>query len=491
MLTHSRTKSLPYYVICLCVWLLPACALYDAANGEPTSKRDTQTTDVALDSGGLDDVGADAEDGSSDGLEDTRESDAKNNPNVDTKTDADPSACRAGHAGDDCSACPPGTYCSGGDAQPINCADQMGFDHDADSASPCTPWTICQPGQFIQTNGDDQNQRVCVACPDGAFSTDQNTTQCTTWSDCPGNTFVAQIPSKSQDRICEGCPAGTYITRTNATACNADSDLLGAGDNHTCLLDGNSDFNCWGRDLQNQPTDTNRFDFIATGGKQACGISHQSGTVSCWGLTPGSNNAPPAPTQFKYISVNFESACGIRTLDSLVTCWGRAGFSPPQATTFESISVGYYHACGIMESTSSVSNVRCWDTGSRPLYTEPGEFSAVSVGLSYTCGIRKESQTLDCWDREGQAHPIPDRMVDQQFRSVATGIDSVCGILTDASGVSCWGWTDQSRERIAQIPQNSGFDAVAMGKDHICAIRPSGQVQCWGDDTYGQVNEAP
>jgi alpha-tubulin suppressor-like RCC1 family protein len=79
---------------------------------------------------------------------------------------------------------------------------------------------------------------------------------------------------------------------------------------------------------------------------------------------------------------------------------------------------------------------------------------------------------------------------------VATGWNFACA-LTTAGGVKCWGYNGYG-----QIGQNtylsyyltpvdvpgltSGVVAIAAGGYHACAVRSTGQVVCWGDNSAGQ-----
>ena len=87
----------------------------------------------------------------------------------------------------------------------------------------------------------------------------------------------------------------------------------------------------------------------------------------------------------------------------------------------------------------------------------------------------------------------------QAVRSLATGLagDHKCALLEDDS-VHCWG-ANQKAElgrgnltafelRPGPVAGLAGVKQVSLGRWSSCALKTSGQVWCWGDNSAGQIN---
>jgi Putative Ig domain/Regulator of chromosome condensation (RCC1) repeat len=177
-----------------------------------------------------------------------------------------------------------------------------------------------------------------------------------------------------------------------------------------------------------------------------------------------------------------------------------AHFSPPPLTA-ETISAGGAHSCAIRTDAA----LACWGDNSAGQLDEvpEGEFTAVSAGGTHTCAIRTDA-TLACWgdDSAGQLDEVPGGW----FRSVSAGGTHTCAIRVDGDLV-CWG--DDSAGQLDEVPgevhlhlrfhdhrflfwdDSDDFISVGAGGTHTCAIRDSGDLVCWGDDSAGQLGEVP
>ena len=135
-----------------------------------------------------------------------------------------------------------------------------------------------------------------------------------------------------------------------------------------------------------------------------------------------------------------------------------------------------------------------------PAAETPGGFSAVSAGWGYTCGLRSDGEA-ECW-RWGEAGSEPGEDIIWDFEweknllnldwdpspqaaeppkgafvAVTAGRESACG-LRPTGRVECWG-----NNQALSNPPDGVFVAVSAGIEHACALQPTGRAQCWGSST--------
>jgi alpha-tubulin suppressor-like RCC1 family protein len=133
---------------------------------------------------------------------------------------------------------------------------------------------------------------------------------------------------------------------------------------------------------------------------------------------------------------------------------------------------------------------------------------ALSTGHDHACALTS-SGGVKCWGRntEGQvgdstntARPTP---VD--VTGLASGVRSLSArgwhscAVTVAGGVKCWGYnyygnlgdgTTTNRSAPANVSGlTSGVVMVASGQHFNCALTTAGGIQCWGENTYGQIGD--
>ena len=69
----------------------------------------------------------------------------------------------------------------------------------------------------------------------------------------------------------------------------------------------------------------------------------------------------------------------------------------------------------------------------------------------------------------------------ERFVSIDTGDVHTCG-MRNTGQVECWG-----DDRFGQSTPSAGtFASISTGGFHTCGMRNTGQVECWGDDNFGQ-----
>ena len=183
-----------------------------------------------------------------------------------------------------------------------------------------------------------------------------------------------------------------------------------------------------------------------------------------------------------------------------------------------------------------------WQSKSWPIsYLQPpeGEFESVSVGQwngEYACGIRPD-QTAECWGKEGRKRGSAD--VDgppegEKFIQIGVGREKACGVRVDNT-LSCWHARSENNHLVippgeefylnekvlsyeygvrgarcvlfldgtvqcfggllgdAAVPPGV-FTSVSVGSSrvgadsHACGLRPTGEVECWGSDEFGEAS---
>ena len=176
-----------------------------------------------------------------------------------------------------------------------------------------------------------------------------------------------------------------------------------------------------------------------------------------------------------------------------------------------------YFACALMKNKT----VKCWGSnGDGQLGNGTIEYSniavevlnitnvkKISVGSYFVCAL-KEDQTVWCWGRNDGQAMIPGHSEYQILAPVqVVGLENVvdinagsyhsCAILTN-SKIKCWGQNgsgqlgNNSTDKVFVPVEVSGIqNAIKVvadkGTNFSCALLRTGQVNCWGDNRYGQL----
>ncbi|XP_027336978.1 putative serine/threonine-protein kinase-like protein CCR3 [Abrus precatorius] len=153
---------------------------------------------------------------------------------------------------------------------------------------------------------------------------------------------------------------------------------------------------------------------------------------------------------------------------------------------FTSISGGRDYFCGLRFGNS---NLHCWDTIAsferKRLYNDSSvPLENLAVGDTHVCATVVRDGTVRCWRTSDTFDPPSGS---DQFASISSGNGFSCGILRNSSGIRCWGEVNISR----QI--ESGFGNVSMlsvvaGGSHVCGLDSSGFLVCKGINSSGQLN---
>ncbi len=138
-----------------------------------------------------------------------------------------------------------------------------------------------------------------------------------------------------------------------------------------------------------------------------------------------------------------------------------------------------------------------------------GASVAVSLGDDHTCALKRDE--LYCWGNNngGQAADVvPTQLssparVAGAWKAVAAGEGYTCGARADGT-LWCWGFLEpfglagdelcfrdgvstECQRSPVQIGSGTDWTAVAAGPEHLCALRGSGTLWCWGRDYSGSL----
>ncbi len=338
---------------------------------------------------------------------------------------------------------------------------------------------------------------------------------------------------------------GDYIDSIQAQAVlglDSGVSLISPAGNYSCALV-NAGVQCWGSNLSGVLGDpeldkshspvqvpglNNGIADLATNPLQACVVVDSltvPGAVRCW----GNNNAFPQTvrgleTGVSRISAGADYFCALLQ-DGTVQCWGdnfalMAIELPAKAL---SISSGKQHSCALLEGNS----VQCWGAGElgqlgnasnstslSPVSVQElsNNITHISSSGNHSCAYA-EDNTAYCWGANNAG-----QLGNGSLENSNVAVPVALATLVDASdmlknthltasqhscqidqlgALTCWG-----HNRFAQIGnaniQNQyspvlasvipePVQAVVTGKDFSCVLDNKAQVQCWGDNSRGQL----
>ena len=159
----------------------------------------------------------------------------------------------------------------------------------------------------------------------------------------------------------------------------------------------------------------------------------------------------------------------------------------------------------------SVANVKYCEKEEKPMIAKK-----VTAGAFHSCAILLDGK-LKCWGSNnygqlglGHTENIGDNEAPssvaaldfgQKVEDVSAGAYHTCAVLEDGS-VKCWGQNnfgqlgigsnenlgdDEKSTEIAAIPLARPAKRIYSGTYYNCALLDNKKIQCWGDNTYGQL----
>jgi alpha-tubulin suppressor-like RCC1 family protein len=302
------------------------------------------------------------------------------------------------------------------------------------------------------------------------------------------------------DRLFVGNASACGLTSTGAAYCwgNNTNGLLGVGFASTAVR------------VPTPVAGGHAFVELSIGLSSTCGIA-TDGVTYCWGSnqfgqlgigsTGGSSHIPIAVTNsatlgFVTVSVGFQNACAL-TGSGATWCWGGAPNLFGNATTvpstflptaaangavFSSIEQGALYACGV--DNGGVAS--CWGgqasgelgNGSfvSPVQTPAGVAGGLlfasfdannnNTAIAMTCGVTTAGEAW-CWGSN-------------QFGQLGATSSSTCTFAT--TNYSC-------SATPLRVGGGHGFEDLATGGRHVCAVDDAGDVWCWGANDLGQLGD--
>ena len=364
---------------------------------------------------------------------------------------------------------------------------------------------------------------------------------------------------------------------------------IAAGDSHTCALLSTGAMMCWGRNTEGavgDSTTTNRTTPVLVSGlgsgvvKIAAGAYHScavmtGGSVQCWGantsgqLGDGTTTnrtlaavVPSLTSDVDAISLGRTHSCVLMNT-GIVQCWGANSYGqlgdgttaqhvlPAPVRSLQSITVteaaptsAAYNSSFTVAATAtstlpvlvSTNSLGCSVVGNTVtmisgiysctlLFNQPGNayFVPASQITTVTSVIPDTDEdgnpdSVDTDDDDDGALDVVDNcpfisnvdqldansdgtgdVCEQHDTRIAVGGNHSCA-LTSAGGVQCWGNNSYGQlgdgtltNSYAAVPvagMESGVVAIAAGDVHTCALSMLGSVRCWGSDQSGQLGDA-
>lgn len=297
------------------------------------------------------------------------------------------------------------------------------------------------------------------------------------------------------------------------------ANFVAVGPREACLVTTGGSVECWGAGNSDPvPTPVSGLPSGVTA------LSAGNANVLC-ALTAGGEvvctnggNVPGLESGVTAVSVA-DNACALAA-GGAVSCWLPGNPAPPSMVTgltsgVKAVAAGAGISGDYDCAVTAAGVVDCW--GNYPGYgTGPGSsapmpisglsggIAAIAAGSVSACALTA-SGGVECFGggTTGQLGNGANMATTAalQVTGLTSGVTSVSGdgtwcALTASGGVECWGNNANGRlgngstVPFSTVPVQvtgltSGVTSLSAGGIVACAVTSSGQVMCWGDNTYG------
>ncbi len=304
----------------------------------------------------------------------------------------------------------------------------------------------------------------------------------------------------------DGTTNTTSLTPVGVSGLASGVSAIAAAANRTCALTSAGGLKCWGSGYGPTPTDvvglTSGVAGVAAGSLHTCALT-AAGGVKCWGDNgSGQLGVPNIAWSATPVDVT-----GLTSGVAAIT----AGGGPHDG-----------HTCAL----TVAGGVKCWGyngygqvgdgTNARRNYPVDvvgltSGVASVSAGDTHTCAVTALGGVL-CWGRNeggqlgiGIAHtlaqPVPVEVsgLTSGIAAVSAGTTHTC-VRTAGGEVNCWGNNEfgqlgddlLSQSRVLPVDTNmpaASVSAISTGGANTCALTSIGAPQCWGRNAYGQLGD--
>lgn len=353
--------------------------------------------------------------------------------------------------------CPAGT--SAGPATETSdrlCSPCVGSYSTVENADTCIGWEVtCGDNEYVSAPPSDVADRVCAVCPSETFSNGPNAASCQGIS--AGWLHACTVDTADGVVRCWGDDSHGQSTVPNSLT-GVSFQSVSAGGYHTCALRADTKkIECWGLNTQGQAAPINDFyQGVSAGGRHTCGHL-ETGGARCWGSL--GTNVSPTGTFTKISAGGAGHACGLR-VDGSISCFGDnvEGQDAVPSETFLDVAAWGFGACGLLEDHTPL----CWGwetTSWAPLdgtfdslssafntvSTYPASLENPTLGNLYLCGMLSDG-TLACNEDSFSPTVVAPMEVYRpslEFTTVSLGKDFGCGIVKSDGLVACWGWDER------------------------------------------------
>ena len=391
---------------------------------------------------------------------------------------------------------------------------------DGNNCGACS--TVCGGGMTCQT-GKCNCPSGLVSCSGNCINEQTDVNNCGSCADvCPGPTTGSGNATCSGGACGLSCGAGLTACsgacaneQTNPNNCGACGTVCAGGmtcQSGTCQCPTGL-ISCGGT-CENEQTDKNN-----------CGACGTTCNISC---------AAGACVVVSGLATGLDITCAVLS-NGTVMCWGSgdngelgngtvpANGSPTPVlvsgiTTATAVAAGNQYVCALL----SGGGVDCWGLNNagqlgignttsaitpQPVVGLTGTATAITVGALHTCALLSTG-AVDCWGLNNQGQlGLPGNTTNQStpqaVTALGTGVTAIsagqfhtCALMSNKS-VECWGDNELGQlgngttstspnPSPATVSGVTSATLISAGYWHTCTANSNG-MQCWGDNTYGEL----